>query len=775
VKIFLYTCLGVFCFGTSHAQGLLNKGAQIVIKGGATIQVDGKDGNFTNDSLSAFDGKVKITDTGSVLVRGNWVNNARNTVFSTDKGAVVLNGDTQAIRGLQPTGFYHLILQGTGIKILEQNANVGGEFANPNGKLNLGSLPLALNSHTLLIHNPNPTAISKSSGYIVSESNSLIGYGYLRWQIGNGAKGNIYEFPFGTKTGQSVPFIYSITLDGFATDKTASIRVATYPTDPAANPNNRPLPLGVNNLDNEFGVDNSPNVADRYWVVHTDKFSIVPKADITFTYADEEWNTANGSTNEITEPELLASRYDSTTKKWVLPPFGINNNAQNTVTVKGTYQYPGNWTLANKTVCPLANAQIPDIGCLFDSVQLTDVSTIIKGKIVKWAWDFGDGNKSTLQNPKHAWITPGTFKVTLRVFSNFGCSDTFQKTINFFPLPAADFITVFPYCIYDTIQFTDKSNGKSVTLKSWEWDFGDGNTSTLKNPKHKFSLPGKYTVKLIVTNQYDCRDTVEHELEIYPQPVADFTVQPSACQEDVVPFTDKSTIPAGSIKAWAWDFGDGIGSKEHNPSHRFKGAGTFQISLIVTSSFGCTDTFSSSILIHAKPVASFVANPDSTTILTPTITFTNQSLNYTEWNWDFGDQETSSEKDPVHTYTDTGTYFVTLYTENANGCKDTAIGRVIIAPDFRLWMPNAFTPNNNRINEVFKPEGIFYNTSKYEFRIYDRWGQLIFESHDLNEGWNGQFRNKGPLVEDGVYVYRIIIRDHLQNYHKYNGNVTVFR
>lgn len=306
---------GMLCIIKSYGQGLLNKGAHIVIKGGATIQVDGKDGNFINDSLAGFDGKVTVPDTGSILVRGNWVNNARNTVFTTDKGAVILNGDTQAVRGLQPTGFYHLILQGMGLKRLEQDANVGGEFGNPKGKLNLGSLPLALNSHTLLMRNPDPASIIRTTGYIVSDSNSLSGYGYLRWQIGNGVKGNVYEFPFGTKTGQPVPTIYSINEDGFAIDKTASIRVATYPTDASGNPNNRPLPLGVSNLDNEFGLDNSPNVVDRYWVIHTDNFSIVPKADITFTYADEEWNTANGSTNNITEPELLASRYDSIAKK----------------------------------------------------------------------------------------------------------------------------------------------------------------------------------------------------------------------------------------------------------------------------------------------------------------------------------------------------------------------------------------------------------------------------------------------------------------------------
>lgn len=459
----------------------------------------------------------------------------------------------------------------------------------------------------------------------------------------------------------------------------------------------------------------------------------------------------------------------------MLPPFGVNDNALNTVTVKNTYQYPGNWTLANKTVCPLANAQIPDIGCLFDSISLTDLSTIIKGKIVRWEWDFGDGNKSTKQNAKHVWTTPGTYKVSLRVYSDFGCSDTLQKPINFFPLPLPDFITESPYCIYDTIRFTDKSDGRGVSLKSWEWDFGDGNNSSLKNPKHKFSLPGKYPVRLIVTNQYDCRDTIEHELEIYPQPVADFTMQPSACQEDIVPFTDKSSIPVGAIAGWTWDFGDGAKSTDQNPSHRYKGSGTFTVSLIVKSSFGCTDTFSSGILIHAKPVALFQANPDSTTIITPTISFINKSQNYSTWHWDLGDQEISTDKDPVHTYLDTGTYLITLYTENANGCKDTAYGRVIIAPDFRLWMPNAFTPNNNRINEVFKPEGVFYNISKYEFRIYDRWGQLVFESHDLNEGWNGQFRNKGELVQDGVYVYKITIRDHLRNYHKYSGTVTVFR
>jgi gliding motility-associated-like protein len=773
----LYTaCVsGFLSTAECAAQGLLNNGAHIVIKGGAVIQIDGKEGHFTNDSTKTSNGKVTIVDTGSIRLQGNWYNYAPNTVFTTDKGSVVLNGDTQAIGGLYSTGFYHLILQGTGLKRLDRDAFVGGEFGNTKGTLQLNDLPLELNSNVLQLRNPNPGAIIKTTGYIISDNDPTKGYGYVNWQIGNGVKNYSYVFPFATNSGQPVPFAYSVTKPGVSNPGISSINVATYPTDPTTNPNNRPLPTGVSNLDNEFGVDNAPNAVDRYWIINPENYQSLPQADITFTYADPEWNSSNGSTNEITEPEIQASIYDPIFKKWALPPFGINDNASNTVTVKATSLYTGNWTLLNKTVCPVADAQFPVIACLNDSVQLTDLSTISEGKIVSWSWDFADGDKSTKQNPKHAWKNPGTYYVTLRAVSAFGCSDTFKKAITFYQLPVASFSSSSTYCIYDSIQFTDKSNAQGLQLKSWDWDFGDGATSSLQNPKHRYSTTGKYTVQLIITNQYGCKDTIKHWIEIYPQPVANFTHQPEACQEDEVDFKDKSTIAGGKINAWLWNFGDGFTSADQNPSHRFKGFGNFQVQLVAFSEFGCTDTFTSGILIHAKPVAFFDADPDSTTIVTPVITFTNKSSNYNDWHWDFGDQENSKDKDPVHEYLDTGSYTVTLFTENTNGCLDTFSLKIIIAPDYRLWLPNAFTPNNNRVNEVFKPQGVFYNISRYEMLIFDRWGQIIYEGHNLDEGWNGRFNNSGPLVPDGVYIYKITLRDHLNNYHNYRGNVTVFR
>jgi gliding motility-associated-like protein len=143
------------------------------------------------------------------------------------------------------------------------------------------------------------------------------------------------------------------------------------------------------------------------------------------------------------------------------------------------------------------------------------------------------------------------------------------------------------------------------------------------------------------------------------------------------------------------------------------------------------------------------------------------------WDWDLGDNETSIMQFPEHTYPDTGTYNVTQIAINQFGCRDTIMHPVRINGESTTFIPNAFTPNGNSLNDVFAPK--FYGITEFQMVIFDRWGNQIFKTEDMNEGWNGKVNGSGEEVMQDVYVYKIFTKDILHNNHRYIGTITVVK
>jgi gliding motility-associated-like protein len=265
---------------------------------------------------------------------------------------------------------------------------------------------------------------------------------------------------------------------------------------------------------------------------------------------------------------------------------------------------------------------------------------------------------------------------------------------------------------------------------------------------------------------------------VLPLPVVNFSGDVlEGCDVHTVQFTDL-TLP--SATQWTWNFGDAnAGSSTasaQNPFHQFSGPGSYDISLNVVTANGCTGdtTFPAYVTVHAVPTAHFDLTPTVVNLLNAHIDFTdNSQSNIATWAWNFGDGSTSSATNPSHTYSDTGTYVITLNVTTIYGCTDQTEGVVIIEPDFTFYIPNAFTPNNNRKNEDFRPYGEGVNWDTYELRIFTRWGQQIYYTVDIDSPWDGSY--KGAQVENDVYVYRIGITDLKGERHEYTGRVTLLR
>ena len=175
---------------------------------------------------------------------------------------------------------------------------------------------------------------------------------------------------------------------------------------------------------------------------------------------------------------------------------------------------------------------------------------------------------------------------------------------------------------------------------------------------------------------------------------------------------------------------------------------------------------------YPKPDALFSVDPMRTDIIFPKFRVTDlASPNVINWAYEWGDGATANIPNPVHEYADTGHYTITQYVATEFGCLDTADVTVIVDPEFRFYIPSAFTPDADGINEEFFGSGI--GIINYQMRIYDRWGELIFESNDYDYHWDGTYM--GEQVQKGVYVYHFKLLDVKGEPHIYRGHVTLFR
>jgi PKD repeat protein len=306
-------------------------------------------------------------------------------------------------------------------------------------------------------------------------------------------------------------------------------------------------------------------------------------------------------------------------------------------------------------------------GLLPLTVTFTDLST---GDPTSWAWDFGDGDTATDQNPSHTYEAEGYYTVALTVTCIYG-SDTAIRPEYIhvaLPVPHANFTgTPREGTAPLIVTFTDLSTNSPT---SWYWVFGDGGTSTEQDPVHTYDSDGTYTVSLVANNDWGSDiETKDDYILVGPQPpIADFSGTPTSGTTPLtVAFTDLST---NTPTAWTWTFGDGGASTAQHPSHQYNTAGLFTVSLTAGNSAGSdTETKSDYIAVALPPplIADFTATP--TIGFAPLdVTFDDVSTNNPiAWAWDLGDGATSTVQDPAHQYLDEGTYTVTLTATNVEG------------------------------------------------------------------------------------------------------------
>lgn len=233
---------------------------------------------------------------------------------------------------------------------------------------------------------------------------------------------------------------------------------------------------------------------------------------------------------------------------------------------------------------------------------------------------------------------------------------------------------------------------------------------------------------------------------------------------------------------WSLSAGIEINNPNGNPMIQTFAPGSYSYNVIVTNQqTGCFNALNNQFAaeVWPVPVADFYANPNSAPLLEPTITFTNQSIGASSYFWDFGDfssnNNTSNAIHPSHLYNMVGNYNVYLVAINSKGCKDTAMRVVEITPEMAVYIPNAFTPDQNGRNDRFLVFGVGIDENQFRMEIYDRWGELIHSTTNFKEGWDGKAKGAENQAQDGVYIYRILITDLAGNKKTYVGHVTLLK
>lgn len=401
-------------------------------------------------------------------------------------------------------------------------------------------------------------------------------------------------------------------------------------------------------------------------------------------------------------------------------------------------------------------AQQTSQGCSGLTLQFINISAGGNG----YTWNFGDpttlGDTSKLQNPSYTFPDTGKYTVTL---INHGpspaCNDTSTQIFYVYPLLDPSFVAPGGQCIVGNL-FNFTAGGSFASYSTFSWNFTTGavpSSSTQQDPAGiSFNQYGNFPVTLTV-KQKNCIRSFTDTVEIYPNTLAQFQVDSfKGCQPLAVSFLNTSVYGTGTN--FSWDFGNGATSSAISPSYVYPDTGTFNITLLATTSSGCVGTSSMTVnglvTVYPGPKAGFIADPLHTNIYYPQITFTDTSMNANQQAIDLGDGTQLSALPLTHDYTGFGTYVVTQIALSSNGCSDTARQTIIIDGDYTFYIPNSFTPNRDIHNQEFH---VFsFGIYDYSIVIFDRWGKEVFSTTDPEQGWDGTY--KGVKCPEDVYVYK---------------------
>jgi len=384
-------------------------------------------------------------------------------------------------------------------------------------------------------------------------------------------------------------------------------------------------------------------------------------------------------------------------------------------------------------------------GSVYDwKMQNTPIATITSGS----------GTEHIIMNLNSS----GTFQLIVEELNTNGCFgyDSILVEIHDKPTPIISALGPVQVCLgIDVILQVN------TIFDSYLWSDGSSASELVVDST------GDYSV--VVTDEFGCVSNSNAILVDVQSATANFYYE-GICLNSPTTFFSSSLSVGGMVSSLSWDFGNGVQSYKDSVSYSYNMIGNYEVSLSVETNAGCKDSIVKTVSIFGNPTANFTYNPYTISTLNPEINFVNTSTGSGEFLWEFGDYIYSVIENPSHIYDDPGFYYVILIVKDVNECADSITKHIIMYYDFILHVPTAFTPNDDGENDTFSPNGLrMEEYQSYEFTVFNRWGDRIFETTDINDWWDG------ADYQHGSYSWAIVIVDELGEVRKKVGEVLLIK
>ncbi|HYG14863.1 MAG TPA: PKD domain-containing protein, partial [Bacteroidia bacterium] len=638
--------------------------------------------------------------------------------------------------------------------------------------------------------------------YIINNQ-TVIGYGTIDyiWYWGNGdtASGSNPQYSYPADTIYSIKMVAA---SNWGCKDSTERQIIVYPQPVVA-----------------FTINDSGQC------VNNNQFDFTNGSTVTYGTLSYNWNFANGKTSVAKDTSVIYT-YDSTYRAVLRAT--TNFGCTDTV---------GKYVVVHSKPNPAFSTNDTDQCVNTDLFVHTNLTTIKQGTST-YDWTFGDGNTDTVTHPSHGYVADTTYRVRLLATSDFGCADSIIRFMLVFPKPQAAFtVNDSSQCINtNNFVFTNQSTVKYGTL-TYDWQYGNGDVSTVRDPVYVYPLQGTYTVALIPRSNNNCYDTVTHLSILFPKPNPLFAINDTdQClkTQDFI-FKDSSDIDSGTYTT-RWWFSDAVLVKDSLQVQRvFGSTGTYDVELLLTSDENCTDSIQRRVVVRPHPNPNFTGlktyycMDDTPLPLTPTVpggTFTGLNMvndtfapaipgfDTVRYSITVGECSSDTAKytrvyplpvlglppdttlcrqeflvfdvtfpgsgylwqdgstSPQYTVRNPGLYKVTLF--HICDTLTTDINVTYLDYDCNYFFPNAFSPNGDFVNDTWLP--YMEDVVEMHLRIFNRWGQMVFESTDLTKGWDGRYM--GEPVQDGVYIWKVDLKiDESGNLYTHSaaGNLTLLR
>lgn len=459
------------------------------------------------------------------------------------------------------------------------------------------------------------------------------------------------------------------------------------------------------------------------------------------------------------------------------------------------YASPGNYivslTLTSSENCSAALSQdlnvltSPEVNfnfenaCLDQLFNFSDASVVQGGSAVAWEWDINGVPIAINQNVNnYQFPEAGDNNLSLFVTSNEGCVDSLSQIIQVYSLPEVDFLSN-DACAGVPITFINTSSVDGAAITSYEWTIDGEMVSTDQNFTGSFNEPGDVALSLEVSSDQGCTASANHLFSVYAAPEIAFTQSADVgCELGTVQFEDLSSAEGSNVVTWAWEmngvFISGLNTASYNP----QSPGAYDLVLTVGTPQGCfADTLVESVVeLFPSPIATYSLSSDNVSMLNPELTIVNETEDSVEQIFTTPQGQSFNTPSIDYTFLAPGDYEFTLWVENEYACADSVLIQVPVEQVILVHIPNAFTPDSDGVNEVFVPVINNIEVDDYRFEIFNRWGEMIFGSETPGEGWSGNVKKGEHYAADGVYTYRLALREITTNEEReFFGHVTLIR